>query len=138
MDTKPKRLGSKISLSVLVQQSDRELGDLKAKVDKFNREWAIKFESVLHQANAGPMWTKDERVAYAVAQSLHNLDGNAYRLDAYSIMSNHVHVVFKPFVSEAELCEQFDEKGHPIFISNYPGLSSIMHSLKGVVLDNAI
>jgi len=100
-------------------------------VNKFNREWAIKFEAVLHQAKTGPMWMKDERVAHAVAQSLHNLDGNAYRLDSYSIMSNHVHVVFKPFVSEAELYEHFDEEGNLIFMSDYPGLSRIMHSLKG-------
>ena len=73
---------------------DRELGDLKERVEKFDREWSIRFEAILHQAKTGPMWMKDERVADAVAQSLRKLDGNAYRLDSYSVMSNHVHVVF--------------------------------------------
>ena len=77
------------------------------------------------------MWMQDERVAERVADNLHRLDGDAYRLDAYCVMSNHVHTVFKPFLSEEELCESVDEDGHSVFISRYPGLSRIMHSLKG-------
>jgi REP element-mobilizing transposase RayT len=77
------------------------------------------------------MWMKDGRVAEAVAGSLRKLDGDAYRLDAYSVMSNHVHAVFKPLLCEAELREFLDGNGHPIFIGEHPGLSQIMHSLKG-------
>jgi len=75
------------------------------------------------------MWMKDERVAKTVADSLHKLDGDAYRLDAYSVMSNHVHIVFKPFLSALQ--ESFDEHGRPLSTSDHPGLSRIMHSLKG-------
>jgi hypothetical protein len=46
-------------------------------------------------------------------------------------MSNHVHSVFKPFLSEEELEETFDEDGHLGFNSEYPGLARIMHLLKG-------
>ena len=108
-----------------------ELNQWLDRAEKFNREWFIKFEDVLHKTNTGPMWMKDERVAGAVAESLHKLDGDAYRLDSYSVMSNHVHAVFKPFLSEAELQESFDEHGRPLFTSDHPGLSRIMHSLKG-------
>ena len=104
---------------------------LKERVEKFDREWAIKFEAILHQAKTGPMWMKDERVADGVTRSLHRLDGEAYRLDAYSVMSNHVHVVFKPLLSEAELHESLDVKGRRFFASEHPGLSRIMHSMKG-------
>jgi putative transposase len=106
-------------------------GGLKDQIEKFNREWAIKFEDILHQAKTGPMWMKNERVADVVAQGLHKLDGDAYRLDSYSVMSNHVHAVFRPLLSEAELNESVDADGHPVFISEHPGLSRIMHSLKG-------
>ena len=34
-------------------------------------------------------------------------------------------------LSEANLYEWFDEDGRPIFASDHPGLSRIMHSLKG-------
>ncbi len=71
-------------------------------VENFKREWFVKFEAIMHGANTGPMWMKDERVADVVAAGLQRLDANAYRLDAYSVMSNHVHAVFKPFLSANE------------------------------------
>ena len=100
-------------------------------VENFNRDWFVKFEDIMHKAKNGPVWMKDERVADAVASSLKKLDGYAYRLDAYSVMSNHVHAVFKPFVSEKELRKSFDEDSRPIFTSGHPSLSRIMQSLKG-------
>lgn len=77
------------------------------------------------------MWMQNERVADAVADSLRSLDGKAYRLDAYSIMSNHVHTIFKPFVSENNLQETKGKDGQPLFTSEYPSLAQIMQSLKG-------
>ena len=100
-------------------------------VENFKRAWFVKFEAIMHGANTGPMWMKDERVADVVAAGLQRLDADAYRLDAYSVMSNHVHAVFKPFLSEKELVESTDKEGHPLFKSCHPSLSRIMHSLKG-------
>lgn len=111
--------------------AEDEGNDFRDSVEKFYREWAIKFEDILHKAQTGPTWMKDEGVADAVAGSLHELDGDAYRLDSYSVMSNHVHVVFRPLLSGDELFETFDENGHLTFVSEHPGLSRIMHLLKG-------
>ncbi len=108
-----------------------ELNKWLEQIEKFNRESFSKFEEVLHKASVGPMWMRSERVADAVAQGLHKLDGDAYTLDAYCVMSNHVHTVFRPSLSERELREGFDEGGHLVFLSEHPGLSRIMHSLKG-------
>jgi REP element-mobilizing transposase RayT len=107
------------------------LKKLLEQVENFNRDWFIKFEDILHKTNNGPLWMKDPRIADAVAASLQKLDGDAYRLDAYSVMSNHVHVVFKPYLSEKDLQESLDHNGRPIFTSEHPGLSRIMQSLKG-------
>lgn len=76
-------------------QSDAtsELCNWIERVEKFNQDWFVKFENILHNANVGPMWMQDERVAAKVAESLSQLDGKAYRLDAYSIMSNFDHVI---------------------------------------------
>jgi len=71
------------------------------------------------------------RVADKVAENLRRLDGEAYRLDAFSVMSNHVHTVFKPFLSGPSLLETWDEDQGLVFTSDYPGLAKIMHSLKG-------
>ncbi len=108
-----------------------ELSQLLERAEKFNRAWFVKFERILHQAKVGPMWMQDERVARRVAESLHRLDGDAFRLDAYCVMSNHVHTVFKPLLSESELIEISDDGGHLKFTSQHPGLARIMHSLKG-------
>jgi REP element-mobilizing transposase RayT len=108
-----------------------ELTKWVERIEDFNRDWFLKFEAILHQANIGPMWMKDKRVADTVADSLRVLDGKAFRLDSYSVMSNHVHTVFQPFLSEASLRESKSDDGHPVFLSDYPSLSRIMHSVKG-------
>lgn len=85
----------------------------------FERAWFAKFESVLDGATCGPLWLRDERIAAVVADSLRYRDGKVYRPDAFSIMANHVHVVFKP--SPRTRADKLD----------YYPLASIMQSLKG-------
>jgi REP element-mobilizing transposase RayT len=100
-------------------------------IERFHREWFVKFEETLDQARNGPTWLKDDKVAAMVARQIHELDGDAYKLDAYCVMSNHVHLIFAPFLNAASLHEEFDETGHLVFASEFPGLSEIMHRLKG-------
>ena len=71
-------------------------------------------ESCLDKAATGPTWLADPAIADVVAEALNYRDDRVYRLDAYSIMPNHVHTVFAPLNLEA----------FPV------ALSSIMHSLK--------
>ena len=75
-----------------------------------------KWDAALDKAKTGPMWLQEEAVALLVADSLHHLDGERYALDCYTIMSNHVHVVFTPLEKED---------------GTYHALPRIMHSLKG-------
>lgn len=98
-------------------------------VEKLNREWFIKCEEILHREFVGPTWLRDARVADNVAENLHRLDGDAYRLDAFSVMSNHVHTVFKPLVSSAVLEEIL--KAHDYSVGSIPALSRIMKTIKG-------
>ena len=125
----------------LVEETKRISG-LKLKTDspemaahdqrlrEFRRQWFLKFEQILHEATTGPTWLKDEQVARGVVEALHNRDGKVYRLDAYCVMSNHVHAVFAPFISAAELREVLLPEGLR-FISQHPPLDRIMKSLKG-------
>lgn len=91
----------------------------------FDRVWFAKFERLLDQATLGPTWLKDSRVASMVAESLHYRHSNVYRLDAFTLMSNHVHTVFKPLptrpLDDFRVIEEVE----------YFSLSNIMHSLKG-------
>lgn len=85
--------------------------------DQFERRWFAKFEKVLDGETVGPTWLRDDRIATVINESLHFRDNSVYRLDAFSIMSNHVHMVIKPLLVNDG--------------SDYHSLSSIMHALKG-------
>ncbi len=49
----------------------------------------------LDKEESGPTWLKQKEIAELVMNSLHFYDNNYYELYAYTVMSNHVHVVFK-------------------------------------------
>ncbi|MBO0801040.1 MAG: transposase [Blastocatellia bacterium] len=83
---------------------------------KLRRRWFQKIEDSLHNHSKGPVWLKDNRVAEIVAEALRYRDGKVFRLDAYSIMPNHVHTVFAPLLT--------------VDLADF-ALSAIMQSLKG-------
>lgn len=83
--------------------------DLEARIS-FGR-----WDTALHTLSAGPFWLSDPRVADMIADSLHYRDGKVYTLDAFSIMSNHVHIVISPLAKSD---------------GTFHALPAIMHSLK--------
>ncbi|MEP6743776.1 MAG: hypothetical protein ABJB61_14860 [bacterium] len=98
----------------------------------FERLWFAKFEVILAGAKDGPLWLNDERVAGIVADSLHYRDGKVYRLDAFSIMPNHVHTVFKPL----SIIRDGSQKNLALIGADpsdleYHSLAKIRQSLKG-------
>ncbi len=96
-------------------------------IQDFERVWFKKFETLLDGATFGPVWLKDDRVASIVAESLHYRDGGVYRLDAFTIMANHVHTVIKPLPRFLER----DKSNLRAEDVEYYSLASIMQSLKG-------
>ena len=106
-----------------------ELASWLADIEKLDREWFMKCEDILHREALGPTWMRDERVSNAVAENLHRLDGEMYRLDAFSVMSNHVHSVFQPLV-DARVAEEI-LRAEADMLARIPSLAIIMHSLKG-------
>lgn len=99
----------------------------------FERAWFKKFELLLDGATVGPVWLNDERVASVVAESLHYRHGRVYRLDAFTIMSNHVHTVIKPLPvgQGADTLLNLGAKDSPAEDVEYQSLAAIMQSLKG-------
>jgi REP element-mobilizing transposase RayT len=98
------------------------------RLEQLNREWFLRCEDILHREAVGPAWMRDARVADKVAENLHRLDGDVFRLDAFSVMSNHVHTVFRPLISELieEILRSQEDN-----LARIPALSKIMHTLKG-------
>src|SRR5262249_54042639 len=107
-----------------------ELKIHQARLHAFNRRWFSRFEKILHKIEAGQNWLKDDALAAVVAEALHKRDGEVYRLDAYCIMPNHVHVVFGPFLSEDDLTESLGPS-HVEFLSEHQTVGRIMQPLKG-------
>ena len=64
-------------------------------LDEIERDYFRKHESYLDKG-AGECWLKRTEIADMVADSLRFFDGQRYRIDAWVVMSNHVHVVVWP------------------------------------------
>ena len=107
-----------------------ELTAHQERLHYLNRRWFSRFERILHKMEGGDSWLKDDVIAEIVSEALHKRDGEVYRLDAFCIMPDHVHVVFAPHLIGAEL-EEVLVPGHVEFLSECPPLERIMQSLKG-------
>jgi putative transposase len=51
------------------------------------------YDRLLDRGGNGEHWLKDSRLANIVVQALHHFADDRYRLWAFTVMSNHVHVV---------------------------------------------
>lgn len=74
-----------------------------------------KWDHHLDAAKNGPSWLAQSEIAELIAIELKNNDGKLYTLDAFSIMPNHVHLVYTP------LCHN----------DVYYSVAHIMHLIKG-------
>ena len=65
----------------------------------------VRQDRVLDEAEHGPVWLKDLRIAACIADALHfgESDLKLYELQAWVIMSNHVHLLIGPKVSLARI-----------------------------------
>ena len=73
-------------------------------------------DAYLDRAELGPRWLSQPEIAEIVKEAMHYRDGKVYDLQAFCIMSNHVHAVFEPCKSECH--------------SDLQPLPKIMQSLK--------
>ena len=97
----------------------RELYNLEKKF--FNR-----FDSVLdHCDDISPKWLALEHIAQIVAEQIKILDGVRYKLLAYCIMSNHVHLLVSTIDVQAS-----DASQHAGPTSSYP-LADTLKLIKG-------
>ncbi|MFZ4573914.1 MAG: transposase [Phycisphaerales bacterium] len=85
----------------------QEFEATKAKIEAPTKGLRMSEEIVLHRlysaridalldAGAGSCLMRDDRAARIVSNALHFFEGTRYRLVAWAVMPNHVHVVFAP------------------------------------------
>lgn len=121
------RLAGSIPMDVLRalleerERVERELARIPNKPERAkraeieDRRFFGKWDDALDTAANGPYWLREEDIAGLVSQSLHYQDGLRYRLEAFCIMPNHVHLVCTPLEAAGGI---------------YYAMSKIMHSLK--------
>ncbi len=68
----------------------------KEKYKIYQSRYFGKFDKLLDGSSYGPKWLKEENVAQVVKEIIHFNDNKTYSLICYSIMPNHVHLVFTP------------------------------------------
>ena len=84
-------------LSKLRQADERRDSQAAA---EFYREWFAKIDAALDKAAEGPTWLGRPALRSVLYQKLLEGDPERYSLDAFSIMCNHAHVVFRPNLDE--------------------------------------
>lgn len=72
----------------------------KEKYKAYQSQYFGKFDKLLDGAGYGPKWLKEDKVAQIVKDAMHYYDKKTYDLICYTIMTNHVHQVFTPIVSD--------------------------------------
>lgn len=63
--------------------------------DLEERRYFEKWDAYLDKAEFGPGWLSQPEIASIIKEAMHYRDGKVFDLHAFSIMSNHVHAVFK-------------------------------------------
>ena len=108
------------------------------------RHWLRQYEYYLHQAKTGPLSLQIASVATGLAETLHYNHQQLYRLDAFCIMPNHLHVILLPLPTTpvpAELAVVQNDSGQVGYVQptvtgtqfiqlEYHALAKIMHRVK--------
>jgi putative transposase len=88
---------------VLVLKEKRKQYNLMRKKSGFTSKQKSNFEAkifetydhLLDSETIGPTWLANKKVAKIIEETLHFYDQDCYDLYTYTIMSNHVHLVFR-------------------------------------------
>ena len=73
---------------------------------EYQSKYFGRFDGLLDKSESSPMWLQEEGVAEIVKEAIHFRDGKEYELVAYTIMPNHVHLVFRPIVGDINVTLQ--------------------------------
>jgi putative transposase len=99
-------LAGAIPISVLKRLNDQKNLNIKKIKQNFNEKKLVKeiyntemqyfseFDEYLDCESNGPIWLEEKVIAQIVADKMYALDGVRYKLITYTIMSNHIHVLF--------------------------------------------
>lgn len=86
----------------LKQQREKELQSASPEQRYLIRKkYFGKYDEWLDRAQHGKHWLSRPSIAQIVADEIHRMDGERYRLLAYCLMPNHVHLLIESLITEA-------------------------------------
>jgi putative transposase len=98
----------------------------QAEYYKIERQYFQKYEGLLDHPTYGDRYLSEPNCLKIVKESLHHFDGTLYRLEAYCIMSNHVHLLIDTSIQLSEGDKSFDTD-----LQEYKFVKDIMFRIKG-------
>lgn len=123
------RLAGSLPLEILTElkaQRESELKALKNNASderyKIEEKYFGRYDDWLDQCKFGPRWLQADNIAQIVEKEMQALNGDRYRLMAYCIMPNHVHLLIESLFSE-----QANQRGRS---AKYP-VTDTLRLLKG-------
>jgi REP element-mobilizing transposase RayT len=98
----------------------------KLKINALEREYFKKFDEYLDKALYGPTYLADPEIANILKEQFHRFDGKYYHLVAYTIMSNHFHLLIDTSIQLEDLDVNLE-----YVPDDYVDLSKIVGRIKG-------
>jgi len=92
---------------------------------EYQQNYFEEFDYQLDRYEDSPKWLGDERIASIVKEAIHYRDEKIYNLIAYTIMPNHVHIIFTPIVKHSTDNKLIGRTGCSTYI-----VTDILKSLK--------
>ncbi len=72
----------------------------KEKYSESKSQYFELFDDALEKFSNGPYWLSQSNIAKIILDSIHFRNSKVYHLFAFTIMPNHIHVIFKPIVGQ--------------------------------------
>lgn len=111
------------AVNIIYQESPL---NYKAELYNAGKRYFKRFDEVLDNSDTGSHHFRDPKIAEILKKHLHRFDGERYDLLAYTIMSNHIHIVFDTRVQVERI-----EKDGWVTEENYDQVPEIMRMIKG-------
>jgi REP element-mobilizing transposase RayT len=108
----------------VLQHRDLAEAEKAVLIARLESEYLQKLDDYLDKVKTGPHHLKQAEVAQIVMDKLHEYDGKHYRLEAFCVMSNHVHALLDFQIQLPYNEVDFDKK-------EYVQLETVLRNIKG-------
>ena len=126
-----KEINEEYALELNRAEIIRDIQERNASIFNIRKKYIVEYEKILDCIKTGHHYLKQEDVMQLIKNELHRFDGTFYDLIAYSIMSNHVHILIDTSIQTSKNEMLIESK------SQYVQLDTIMKRIKAPIARHA-